>query len=60
MVMKYVSDYVIKNGGKRIGIGIINENTFLKKWYLNYGFSEIKLKKFKHLPFTVCLMSKEI
>lgn len=60
MIMKYVSDYVSKNGGKKIGIGIINENTILKKWYLNYGFREIELKKFNHLPFTVCLMNKEI
>lgn len=60
IIIEHVSDYVIKNGGKRIGIGIINENTILKKWYLNYGFREIELKKFDHLPFTVCLMSKEI
>lgn len=60
MIMNYVADYVSKNGGKRIGIGIINENTILKKWYLNYGFKEIELKKFDHLPFTVCLMSKEV
>lgn len=60
MIMEYISDYVSKNDGKRIGIGIINENTILKKWYLNYGFREIELKKFDHLPFTVCLMSKEI
>ena len=58
--MDYVVDYVRKNGGKRIGIGIINENSILKQWYENYGFREIELKRFAHLPFTVCLMSKEI
>ncbi|HHU51217.1 MAG TPA: GNAT family N-acetyltransferase [Firmicutes bacterium] len=60
MIMDFVSDFVRKNGGKRIGIGIINENTVLKQWYENYGFREIERKKFQHLPFTVCLMSKEI
>lgn len=59
-IMDYVVDYVRKNGGKRIGIGIINENSILKQWYENYGFREIELKRFAHLPFTVCLMSKEI
>lgn len=60
MIMDFVSDFVRKNGGKRIGIGIINENTVLKQWYENYGFREIERKKYQHLPFTVCLMSKEI
>lgn len=60
MIMDYVVDFVRKNGGKRVGIGIINENTILKQWYQNYGFREIELKRFAHLPFTVCLMSKEV
>lgn len=60
MIMDYVSDFVRNNGGKRIGIGIINENSRLKQWYQNCGFREVELKNFGHLPFTVCLMSKEI
>ncbi len=60
MIMDFVFDFVRENGGKRVEIGIINENTILKQWYQDYGFREIELKRFGHLPFTVCLMSKEI
>lgn len=59
-IMDFVCDYIRSNGGGKIGIGIINENSILKQWYQNYGFQEDELKKFAHLPFTICLMSKEI
>ena len=60
MIMDHVFTFVRNNGCKRVWIGIINENTRLKQWYQNYGFREIELKRFAHLPFTVCLMSKEV
>ena len=44
---------------KRISIGIINENRPLKEWYEKHGFREYDTKTFDHLPFTVCLMSRE-
>lgn len=59
-IMDFVFEYVKNNGGKRVRIGIINENMILKKWYENYGFSEIEIKKFNHLPFTVCFMEKDV
>lgn len=46
--------------GKEISIGIINENLKLKEWYLDYGFIEKDILKYNHLPFTVCLLRKEI
>jgi diamine N-acetyltransferase len=49
-----------KRNGKSAGIAIINENERLKNWYINYGFSEDRIKKFDHLPFTVCFMSLTI
>lgn len=60
MIMDHVFAFVKKNGGKRVGIGIIDENTVLKQWYQDYGFRESEVKRFAHLPFTVCLMSKEV
>ena len=45
---------------KEISIGIINENSVLKKWYEDYGFRETGLKNFPHLPFTVCFMKKPV
>lgn len=43
-------------GGNKISIGIIEENTKLKNWYLKLGFNHISTRKFEHLPFTVGLM----
>ena len=39
-------------GGKSIKIGIIDESTVLKEWYMANGFAYIGAKKFDHLPFT--------
>lgn len=57
---KAMVDYAVatvKNyGGTKISIGIIEENTLLKNWYLKLGFTHISTRKFEHLPFTVGLM----
>ncbi len=47
-------------GGKKLQIGLIDENTVLKNWYLRYGFVQTETRKFSHLPFTVCFMEKPI
>ena len=46
--------------GKYISIGIIDENTLLKNWYLDYGFIEKGTRHFEHLPFTVCFMGIDL
>lgn len=56
MIMDFAADYVRRNSGSKISIAIVEENSVLKKWYLEYGFKELRLKKFEHLPFTVCFM----
>jgi len=57
-------DYALKKiaeaGGCRVSIGIINENLRIKQWYASLGFIESSLKKFDHLPFTVCFMERMI
>jgi ribosomal protein S18 acetylase RimI-like enzyme len=61
---KELTDFVLKyagsQGGKKVSIGIINENIELKNWYTKYGFTETSIKKYDHLPFTVCFMEKRI
>lgn len=61
---KSMVDYAIttvKNyGGNKVSIGIIEENTKLKDWYLKLGFTHISTRKFEHLPFTVGLMELNI
>lgn len=58
LVLNYVFEYVKRQGGGIISIGIINENTILKKWYRSYGFMVVAIKTYPHLPFEVCLMEK--
>jgi N-acetylglutamate synthase-like GNAT family acetyltransferase len=48
-----------KRAGK-VSIGIIDEQTELKRWYKKLGFVERQTKSFAHLPFTVCLMERDI
>ena len=42
--------------GNIITLGIIEENTMLKNWYIANGFIHIGTKLFEHLPFTVGFM----
>ena len=55
LLNKAIEEIKIRNG-KQISIGIINENNQLKEWYKKNGFEEYGIKKFDHLPFTVCFM----
>jgi Acetyltransferases len=59
-LMDFVFQYLKKEQGAKVSIGIINENTILKKWYQDYGFVETALKRYPHLPFTVCLMERVV
>jgi ribosomal protein S18 acetylase RimI-like enzyme len=44
--------------GRKALITIIAGHEILKKWYINYGFKETRVKKFDHLPFEVSFMEK--
>ena len=59
-LMNFAFDEVKKNNGKKISIGIINENLKLKNWYIDYGFKEVIVKQYSHLPFNVCFLEKEV
>lgn len=60
ILLDYAKKLVTDWGGKRISISIIEENTVLRNWYLNYGFIHTGIRKFDHLPFTVGFMEIEI
>ncbi|HEX2946670.1 MAG TPA: GNAT family N-acetyltransferase [Clostridia bacterium] len=57
-LIDFVMDYARKSGGKKVSIGIINENRRLKDWYISCGFAETGTRKFDHLPFEVCFMER--
>jgi diamine N-acetyltransferase len=56
-----VIDYVRGLGEKKLYIGMVNEETVLKNWYLSMGFKVTQiLNDIPDLPFTVALMEKDI
>ncbi len=55
-LVEYCKEKIIKMGGGKIKIGIVEENTVLKRWYAANGFIHTGTKKFEHLPFTVGFM----
>ena len=59
-LLDYSREVVQKLGGNYISIGIIEENTVLKDWYLAYGFRTTGIRKFEHLPFTVGFMELDL
>lgn len=59
-ILDFCRKKVNELGGKRITIGIIEENTRLKDWYLANGFVHTGTRKFEHLPFTVGFMETAV
>jgi ribosomal protein S18 acetylase RimI-like enzyme len=59
-LMDFATNMIRENGGKRIGIALIDSNLILKQWYTRQGFVETGIKDFEHLPFRVCFMNKMI
>ena len=59
-LLSFAEKTVKGQNGKVIKIGIIEENTTLKNWYIENGFASTDTKRFEHLPFTVGFMEKNI
>ncbi|MEA4832808.1 hypothetical protein SDC9_107798 [bioreactor metagenome] len=61
---KALIDYIFNEvkilGGHKVVIWLMNENDILKKWYINYGFSETNIRKSEGMPFSICDMEKVI
>lgn len=47
-------------GARKLKIGIVEENTVLRKWYEMNGFEHVGIKKFVFFPFTCGFMEKKI
>ncbi len=52
LLLDHAKNTVKSLGGRIIKIGIIEESTVLKSWYIANGFVHTGVKKFDHLPFT--------
>ena len=59
-LLNHVFDRAKKCGCERINIGIVEENTILRKWYEKNGFIHIGTKKFDFFPFTCGYMEKRL
>ena len=59
-LLKSAFDEALKLGCKKINIGIVEENTVLKKWYESFGFVNTKTEKFDFFPFTCGYMEKHL
>ncbi|HBL84422.1 MAG: hypothetical protein A2Y17_04655 [Clostridiales bacterium GWF2_38_85] len=55
-LIDFVKAKVTEFGGRKITIGIIDEDTRLKDWYAENGFMPVSIQTFSHLPFTVGYM----
>ena len=55
-LIDFARNKVKEFGGRKITIGIIEENEQLKNWYLTNDFIHTGTKVFPHLPFTVGFM----
>lgn len=60
MLTGHVKKIAAVQGGKEISIGIIHDNKRLLNWYESQGFEVTEIKRFEHLPFTVCFMKLDI
>lgn len=56
-LLNHAKQAAARQGAQMLTLGIIEENTVLKNWYRNNGFSHLGTKVFEHLPFTVGLMA---
>ena len=59
-IVEFACNHVKDRRGKKLSIGIIDEHIVLKEWYKTLGFIETDVKRFGHLPFTVCFMEKRL
>lgn len=60
LLLDHATDVARSLGGKTIRIGIIEESTILKNWYIANGFVHIGTKKFDHLPFTSGYLERSV
>ncbi len=59
-ILKHAENECKSHCMEKISIGIINSNHILKVWYQAFGFIEIGVRTYPHLPFEVCFLEKEL
>ena len=59
-LLKSAFDEAVKLDCSKINIGIVEENTVLRKWYEAFGFVHTKTEKYDFFPFTCGYMEKSL
>jgi len=57
-ILIFTEEYSRAKNIEKISIGIMNQNSILKKWYIQNGYNEVSIKKFPHIKFEVCFLEK--
>lgn len=60
LLLDHAKNTVRSLGGSIIKIGIIEESTVLKNWYIANGFVHTGSRKFDHLPFTSGYLERSV
>lgn len=59
-LVNHLISYSKSQGDRRVDLGVIESNTDVISWYQRLGFSVKNSKTFKHLPFKVTFMRREL
>jgi ribosomal protein S18 acetylase RimI-like enzyme len=59
-LLSFAVEHIRESGGRTASIGLMDNNDRLKEWYRSKGFVQHDCRKFAHLPFKVCFMSKHV
>ncbi len=59
-LLLHASEQAKQLGCSKMNIGIVEENTRLRKWYEEHGFTHTGTQKFDFFPFTCGYMYKDI
>lgn len=59
-LLKHAYGIAVELGCEKMNIGIVEENTVLRKWYESFGFVHTGTQKFDFFPFTCGYMEKHL
>jgi diamine N-acetyltransferase len=57
-LVQFVCNFALQAGGKVVELGMIDEHTILKQWYIEQGFTAVKVWQPEGYPFSICKMEK--
>jgi len=59
-LVKFALDFTRANHGNMVTLRMMDEQRVLKDWYQQIGFKIKRVNNYMHIPFTVCLMEREV